>query len=133
MRKSFIDGVRPALLFYYKCIKPKIPETQVAVFVEKLTNERETVLDYEHDRQDTYGDDTTGYVTPLSGDSGGPYWTYDRLNANDVRSVLIAIHISGEDSTDISSDKYAQCRIKSTKITDDILRWVKDKSGISLG
>ena len=119
----------PDLQFYYKCIDAKIPERQFSVFV---TEEWHLVdkLVHKHEEKDSRSDDTTGYATIGSGDSGGPYWTYDRVSKNHERSVVVAVHSSNIGSVDIKSDKQFQCRIIATKITDDILDWIKIKSGI---
>ena len=73
---------------------------------------------------------TAGYVQTRSGDSGGAYWTYDTVIENDVRSIMIAIHSSSMPNIEISTDKASQCRMSATKITDDILKWIKEMSGM---
>ena len=72
----------------------------------------------------------TGYITTGIGDSGGPFWTYDTILENDRRAVLIAVQSSGDNFVNLRSAKDQQCRITATKITDDILAWIKYKSGI---
>lgn len=50
----------------------------------------------------------------MFGDSGGPYWTY--------RDAVPAL--------EITTERLYQCRMSATKITDDILKWIKMISGI---
>ena len=87
-------------------------------------------LVHKHEEKDSRSDDTTGYVTTGSGDSGGPFWTYDRVSKNEERSVVVAVLSSSIGPVDIKVDKQFRCRIIATKITDDILDWIKIKSGI---
>ena len=70
----------------------------------------------------------------MIGDSGGPYWTYDRLIENEKRSILVAIHSNydGNDRLSITTDEKSQCRMSATKITDDILQWIKEMSGTKM-
>ena len=71
-----------------------------------------------------------GYVQTMPGDSGGTYWTYDTVLENDKRSIMIAIVSGGLKIFKISTDKASQCRMIATKIGDDILKWIKEMSGM---
>ena len=75
-------------------------------------------------------DTMAGYLQARSGDSGGTYWTYETVNENVKRPILIAIHSSSSNNRKISIDKASQCRMMATKITDDILKWIKEISGM---
>ena len=114
----------------HKCIRAKIPESQIAVFVERNTYSVQVDLEFKNVKKDSLPDLTAGYVQTRTGDSGGTYWTYDTVNENDVRSIMIAIHSSSHPNDKISTDKASQCRMMATKITDDILEWIKQMSGM---
>ena len=80
--KSYrIDCVTKDHQVYYKCIQAKIPGGNVAVFNDTSKREKgkeKSDLEYVFDRHDKPGQDTAGYVQTMFGDSGGPYWTYER-------------------------------------------------------
>ena len=116
---------------FYKCIQPKIVETRFAVFIEEKKGEELIDLEYKYDSQDTRADEASGYVQTMGGDSGGPYWTTDTLLGKDKRSVLVAIHSDSIKHVPITTEKRYRCRTSATKITDNILRWIKAKSGIN--
>ena len=115
---------------YYKCIRAKIPESQIAVFAERNTYSVIPDLEFKYNDKDSTPDTMAGYLQTRSGDSGGTYWTYEAVNENIKKSILIAIHSSSHDNIKISTDKASQCRIMATKITDDILQWIKEMSGM---
>ena len=119
---------------YYKCIKAKIPKAQFAVFLDKSKNDEIVDLDFSFHSQDSHPKNVAGYIQTMIGDSGGPYWTYDRLIENEKRSILVAIHSNydGNDRLSITTDEKSQCRMSATKITDDILQWIKEMSGTKM-
>lgn len=128
----FTEEITKDHQIYFKCIKAKLPQTQAAIFVDTniFVDPKNVVLKYLWDEQDPRYDDHTGYSAASIGDSGGPYWTYDTIYENDLRAVAVAVHNAGNPYVNIESDKDFQCRIRATKITDDILDWLKKKSGI---
>ena len=124
---------------YYKCIKAKIPKAQFAVFLDKSKNDEIVDLDFSFHSQDSHPKNVAGYIQTMIGDSGGPYWTYDRLIENEKRSILVAIHngkfyhsMDGRNRLSITTDEKSQCRMSATKITDDILQWIKEMSGTKM-
>ena len=108
----------------------------VSVF-EDNNNDNEDIderkIQHKSDDKDTISDDTAGYIQTMVGDSGGPYWTYDAVLDNKMRATVIAIH---NDSVGrrlrVTVDKSKKCRMTSTKITEDILVWIKEISGTAL-
>ena len=108
-----------------------IPEATFGIFIERNEKTKEPVLEFKIQEHASHERDTSGYIAPQSGDSGSPYWTHNTLIENDLRATLVAVHSTGGTSIRLSTDSYYQCRLTTTKITDDILRWVKEKSSIS--
>ena len=114
--------------FYYKCTKPVIPEATFAIFIERNENTKEPVLEFKLQEDESHERDISGYIAPQSGDSGSPYWTHNTLIEYDLRATLVGVHSTGGKSVRLFTDPYYQCRLTATKIIDDILRWVKEKS-----
>ena len=76
-------------------------------------------------------DDEHGYVTPAFGDSGSPYWIEDDTDT----STLIAIHRGSVSRKDKSrafydNDQLWQCRIIVTKVTKEMVDWIREKDAI---
>ena len=134
----FLDftDIEPRLQVYHKCIKAKLAGASVSVF-EDNNNDNEDIderkIQHKSDDKDTISDDTAGYIQTMVGDSGGPYWTYDAVLDNKMRATVVAIH---NDSVGrrlrVTVDKSKKCRMTSTKITEDILVWIKEISGTAL-
>ena len=116
----------------YKCIKPNIPAATNAIFVQ---NEAGNLAFREYIKDDRDSDES-GYNGPGTGDSGSPYWKYERnllsLNEDDVRGTLVAIHNTSPLIPFFLKNRYEQCRITATKITEGILQWIKLKGAFSL-
>lgn len=87
-------------------------------------------IEHRNDDQDTISDDTSGFIQNMIGDSGGPYWTYDTMLGNEIRAIVVAIHNDAFDDSSFSLNKHTQCRMSATKITKDILVWIKHISGM---
>ena len=49
---------------------------------------------------------------------------------NEKRAVVIAVHSDAVPALEITTERLYQCRMSATKITDDILKWIKMTSGI---
>ena len=112
----------------YKCIKPRLPAGRTAIFVQ----DTEGNIVYKESRKDIRPFNMeSGYMASGAGDSGAPYWKKEvnTLNSknNDFRSTLVAIHTSGAGCPIFIKDYFLQCRTMATKITDEILRWIKIK------
>lgn len=102
-----------------------IPAAITATFVENKAGN----LEWKADEKDDRDDNESGYISSGKGDSGAPYWTYDNLIENHFRGTIVAIHSTGS-GTVFLTNEYKICRETATKITDEILQWIKVKSGI---
>ena len=49
-----------------------------------------------------------------------------------MRAIVVAIHNDGTERSSVSIDKSSKCRMMATKITKDILLWIKETSGTAL-
>ena len=49
-----------------------------------------------------------------------------------MRAIVVAIHNEGSDYLRVSVDKRLKCRMMATKITADILGWIKKTSGTAI-
>ena len=116
----------------FKCVKPIIPRANNAVFREN--HEHPEILEYiKSFRDPNRPPGEHGHIQLTLGDSGAPYWK-ECSNGN---AELVAIH-SGS-ITNIrgqykSNDEYLastgntyQCINYATKMTKEIVQWIKDK------
>ena len=120
---------------YYKCIQAKLSGAHFSIFEDKNTDSEdidERNIEFKNNEQDTISGDTAGYIQNAAGDSGGPYWTYDTMLDKKMRAIVVAIYNDGADRLSVSVDKSLKCRMTATKITKDILVWIKETSGIAL-
>ena len=125
-----------------KCIKTVLPRSSTHIFSQ---DERTGELRFENKVvQDEERRDASGYVITHYGDSGMPYWRsakqFARTIANWGRAVLISIVSSSVGpkfdgqymrprATYNTNPKYI-CRGKASKVTEDVVLWVKQKAGI---
>ena len=115
----------------YKCIKTIIPKASTHVFSQ---DQQTGSLKFENIViQDESSKDASGYVTTFVGDSGSLYWKTDSTG----RAVAISIVNSKvgpkfEPFSTYSENPKSSCNQKSTKLTEDIVRWIKQKSGITM-
>ena len=113
------------------CIESKNPTSTFVVFEENDNQEENIDIELKYQNQDALEEYTSGYVSTNHGDSGGPFWTQDIANNGQERSVIIAILSGGiEDGVDVSTKKDDFCRAGATKITNEILKWIKEISGL---
>ena len=122
----------------YKCIKSIIPRSSTHIFSRYFRgNIEELKVEYELkdellDELETYNvKDASGHVAPYAGDSGSPYWITDASN----RAILIALVSSKvgpkfEPKTVFNENQEMKCRDKATKITEDVVLWIKRHAGI---
>ena len=84
----------------------------------------------------------SGYQLPFKGDAGSPYWILSEDKNVVKRATLVAI-VEGLDRTDttkglylftepatVTDDPVYQCRTIATKLTKEIVNWVKERSDI---
>ena len=76
----------------------------------------------------------TGYISPYTGDSGSSFWiTSEGLDPEleKNKAIVVAIqHATALDSVRMTIDEKTQCKIWSTKLNQDIVKWAKVMSGI---
>ena len=127
----------------YKCIKPVLPRAVTGIFSKSQSGD----LKFEgHIQDNERPSEEHGHVRTSYGDSGSPYWipadlfkaigkSRNRAPIKDYKATLIAVHSSKigsiKEFSQYSKDKLEQCSMKATKLTDPILKWVKERSAIS--
>ena len=131
MFRNFLD-IEPRLQVYHKCIKAKLSGARFSVFVDD-NNDNEDIderrITHKNDDKDSISDDAAGYIQTMVGDSGGSYWTYDTMLENKMRAIVLAIHNDSQRRWRVTVGKSKKCRMTATKITEDILVWIKEISG----
>ena len=119
-----------------KCIKTVLPRASTHIFSQ---DERTGELRFENKVvQDEEWRDGSGYVTTYYGDSGMPYWRTELTDWG--RAVLISLVSSivgrkyagryKRPRTTFDTDPKYICRNKASKVTEDVVLWVKQKAGI---
>ena len=127
------------LQYIYKCIESIIPRASTFSFfaIRHPLRDKNRVyekLEYEgvsdQDDENRLG---SQHVTTFYGDSGSPYWKYDTSN----RAVVVSIVSSqvgpkyGPRTTLMENPKML-CNEKATKLTEEIVLWIKEKAGIPI-
>ena len=90
----------------------------------------------EFKKDDGRPDEETGYKVAYLGDSGSPYWVQSKDNKGNTKFTVLAIHNGGADDpfrntpAEVIKDEYYQCRKIATKLTEEIVKWLKVNSGI---
>ena len=116
---------------HYKCIESKIPTSTFVVFEKKDDQGENIDIELKYQNQDSLEEYTSGYVSTNHWDSGGPFWTHVTFHDGQERSVVVAILSSGiDDGVDVSTKRDDFCRGGATKITNEILKWIKEISGL---
>ena len=126
---NYLEFLRPKHRIHHKCVDAKLAQPKFAVFVDKSNGEN-IDIEYKYDGQDSLDDITSGYVQAMGRDSGGSFWTYNTIMEKQKRSVAIAILSDSDDDVKLSTKRRDLCRIGATKITNDMLKWIKDLSGL---
>ena len=122
----------------FKCLKPKLPVARTLVlFISKddetLTFEQ-VVQDYEPPKHET------GYMSVFTGDSGAPcMFSAKEQNSGQLSKAdqyaFVAIVVGGltfnnEAHGSYTKDRKYQCRSIATKLSEDIVAWIKRKANI---
>ena len=109
-----------------KCASSILPLSETAIF--KLES---TPLAFEDTFVNEKEEYKSGYISTVDGDSGAPIWTKEKKTMDQEQAVLVSIAsrtafyiYRGEMRTQNS------CDMHTMKITEDILQWIKVKSGI---
>ena len=75
----------------------------------------------------------SAHVSTYAGDSGSPFWKYDASN----RAIIVSIVSSkvgpkyGPRIT-LMQNPEMQCNNKATKLTEEVVLWIKEKAGIPI-
>ena len=139
-----IEQMPKELQYINKCIKSKIPSASTFLFSRTLRkknfllrlfrnqNKFYEKLEYEEVvRQDDENKRGSSHVRTYAGDSGSPFWKYDASN----RAIVVSIVSSkvgpkyGPIVT-LMDNPDMQCNQKATKLTEEVVLWIKDKAGI---
>ena len=114
----------------FKCIKSIPPRAKNAIFNEI---DKEGNLEYDNNVEEDASrpGDEQGYMSPSYGDSGSPYWMKGR---NDAATLIAINHGVLTKSNNVkfpkgwyNNDPRLQCRIIATKVTKEILDWIREK------
>ena len=132
-------------LHYYKCLTVKHPTSYIAIF----TKDQNGKLEYRVNRKDESGNDPSNFLPYQAsgpGDSGSPWSTTVDVDASDddesdddgpstskkrrkdkdKRHVIVGIHSRGDlKATCKKPKKSTSCIQKTTKLTEDIVAWIK--------
>ena len=98
--------------------------------MDKNKNGENIDIEYKYDGQDSLNDFASGYVQAMGGDSGGSFWNYNTIMEKQKRSVAVAILSDSDDDVKFSTKRRDLCRMGATKITNDMLKWIKEISGL---
>ena len=115
----------------FKCIEARYPKAYTAIFklLPKRSKKGEQILDFLHFEQD---DDhpyiSTAYTVTSFGDSGSPIWTKSYVN-KEYRQTLVAVQSSSR-GVDIIEPATKHCRGLATKLTNEVITWIKEKGNI---
>ena len=69
----------------------------------------------------------TGYKSAYTGDSGSPYWMESEVEG-EARQTVLAVHnthYGKPPPTIYSTNALDQCRMLATKVTADVVNWIK--------
>ena len=132
-------------LYHYKCLTVKHPTSYIAIF----TKDQNGKLEYRVNRKDESGNNPSNfrpYQASGPGDSGSPWSTTvdvdssdddesdddgpstskKRRKDKDKRHVIVGIHSRGDlKATCKKPKKSTSCIQKTTKLTEDIVAWIK--------
>ena len=119
---------------HYKCIVPRFPKTEIAVFLRlsdgKLEYQGmvkdESHIDYE--KREGYQNIYNNFA---HGDSGGPIMTEVNDKMGEKRHVLVAViargfGIRGLDKRELTTEPVkTKCIADGSKVTEEIVSWIK--------
>ena len=110
---------------HYRCLKPILPRANIAIFKE----DKAGALSFQNwDQEQQRPPNELGYLGSSLGDSGSSYVKLTKDSKGDERNVMIAIHGSGlphPTNTEYSDDPFNACRLRATKISSDVLGWIR--------
>ena len=113
----------------FKCIKPIFPQANTAIFVKQP----DSTFSFEGWNKDQQLPETdTGYTSTDVGDSGNPYWITSTIE--EERNIVLAVHNGRHIDPPAgfySSANWDECRMTATKVSLDVVNWVKQISHIT--
>ena len=120
----------------YKCIVAKLPKARTAVFRKFQHFKDIEFLYFKLDDEHPYFDESP-YLEASLGDSGNGFWT-DSFIGTKYRKTIVAVMKAGYllkplsdfSPNDPNPKAKHQCRMFATKVTDEIVSWIKEKAGI---
>ena len=116
------DGpIAEKLLNSLKCIAPKLPRAENALFILKDDGSIEFEV---WNQDDSRPESESGYVSTAVGDSGSSYWTETEDDYGNSRQVIIAVHSSGNKDRRYSIKPSEKCREFVTKVSTDVVTWL---------
>ena len=119
---------------HYKCIVPRFPKAEIAVFLRFSDGKLEfqaMVKDesnIEYEKREGY---PNIYNNVAHGDSGGPIMTKVNDKIGETRHVLVAVtsrgfDIRGLDKRELTTEPVkTKCIADGSKVTEEIVRWIK--------
>ena len=119
---------------YYKCIVPRLPKTEIAVFLRFSDGKLEfqgMVKDKSHIEYEKREGYPNIYNNVAHGDSGGPIMTDVSDMMGEKRYVLVAVTsrgfgIRGLDKRELTTEPVkTKCIADGSKVTEEIVRWIK--------
>ena len=123
----------------YKCVKSIVPRASTHVFSRTLDDKQQVLIKFEKLKykgpvQDEEIKHASGHVTTNSGDSGSPFWKYDASGRAIVVSLVTSkVGPKFGPRSPFSDNPEMECNHKATKLTDDVVKWIKKKAGIITG
>ena len=122
-----------------KCVKSIVPRASTYIFSRTLDDKHQfpimfEKLDYKGPVQDDEIKHASGHVTTFSGDSGSPYWKYDASRRAIVVSIVTSkVGPKFGPRSPFSDNPEMECNHKATKLTEEVVKWIKKKAGIPKG
>ena len=122
-----------------KCVKSIVPRASTYIFSRTLEDKNgDSImlekLEYKGPVQDDAMKHASGHVTTFYGDSGSAFWKYD----SSKRAIVVSIAASKVGSkfdpfSPVSENPEMECNNKATKLTEEVVKWIKKKAGIPKG
>ena len=122
----------------YKCVKSIVPRASTHVFSRTLDDKQQVLIKFEKLKykgpvQDDEIKHASGHVTTYSGDSGSPFWKYDASKRAVVVSIVSSkVGPKSDPRSPLNKNPEMQCNNKATKLTEEVVSWIKEKAGISI-
>ena len=122
-----------------KCVKSIVPRASTHIFSRTLDDKDRVlpmfeILDYKGPVQDDEMKHASGHVTTYLGDSGSPLWKYDTSRRAIVVSIVTSkVGPKFAPRSPLSENPELECNNMATKLTEEVVKWIKKKAGIPKG